>query len=391
MDKQLKRLVDQSFPEAVRLRRAIHAHPELSGNEFKTAKMVFDYLSGLGLKPRYHIHKTGVAARIIHGKGKTVVLRADMDALPIQEQNNVPFKSTFPGVMHACGHDIHTACLLAAARVLCQMKDSWKGEIILLFQPHEEVVPGGALRMISEKAFPKQADAVFGLHVSTDHEAGSVGIKPGRDYAGVTDFRATVTGRGAHGATPHRAIDPIVCCCAAIMELQTIISRECPPYEPSVVTVGTFHAGTKNNIIPDQAEFNGTIRAFSNEHLSMIERRVRGIISGVARSFNASANVEFEKSYPPGFNNEALSHRAIAALAGILGKRSVETRSGPALIADDFVYFQKRAPGIYIHLGVGRPGALRQPGIHSARFLPDERGLKTGIAVLSGLAIDILS
>jgi amidohydrolase len=391
MNNQLKHLVNQAYPEAMRLRRAIHAHPELSGHEFKTAKLVFEYLSTLSLTPRYHIQKTGVSAQIKNGTGKTVVLRADMDALPIEEQNNVPFKSRNPGVMHACGHDIHTACLLISAKVLCQMRNLWKGSVVLLFQPHEEAVPGGALRMIAEKAFPNHADAVFGLHVTTDHASGIVGVKPGRDYAGVTDFKVTITGKGAHGATPHLAIDPIVCSCAAITELQAIVSRECPPLEPSIVTVGSLHAGTKNNIIPDQAQFNGTIRAFSDKHLAMIERRIREMISGVARSFHASAKVVFDRSYPPGFNNEVLSRQAIIVLGNLLGEHCVQVRSEPVLVADDFVYFQKKAPGLYLHLGVGRPGRKNQPGIHSARFLPDERSLKTGIAALSGLAIDILS
>ncbi len=391
MHNLVTRLAGQAYPEAVRLRRAIHARPELSGNEFLTAKLVFEKLSSLGLKPRYHIHKTGVSARITGGSGKTVVLRADMDALPIQERTSVPFASKVPGVMHACGHDMHTACLLATADVLLHLRESWKGEIVLLFQPHEEAVPGGALRLITEKAFPPRADAVFGLHVSTDHEVGKVGIKPGKDYAGVTDFQATIEGRGAHGAMPHQAVDPIVCACAAIMELQTIISRETPPNEPSILTVGAIHAGTKNNIIPDQARFIGTLRALSDGQLSLIERRLREVVAGVAQSFNASAQVSFDKSYPPGFNNEALSERAISVIRGIVGGTSVEIRPDPALIADDFAYFQKKAPGLYLHLGVRSPGKKIQPGIHSARFLPDERALKTGIAVLSGLAIDILS
>jgi amidohydrolase len=396
MDNRLKRLVEDVYSEAVRLRRAIHAHPELSGNEFKTAKMVFKYLSALGLKPRYHCKKTGVAARIKNGSGKIVVLRADMDALPIDEQAKVPFKSQYPGIMHACGHDIHTACLLATAKVLCQMQNSWKGEIALLFQPHEEVAPGGALGMIAEKAFPEGASAVLGLHASVNHEAGRIGIKPGRDYAGVTDFKAIITGKGAHAATPHLAIDPIVCACATIMEMQTIISRKDPPNEPSVLTVGSLHAGTKNNIIPDSAQFCGTIRAFSSSHLSRIEQSVREIVTGVARSFHARATVSFEKSYPSGYNDEALSQRAIKILGDLLGKRSIELRDEPVLLGDDFAYFQKRAPGLYLHLGVSPSGKKQkqQPppaGIHSSRFLPDECSLKTGITALAGLAIDILS
>jgi amidohydrolase len=387
---RLKKIINDVFPEALRLRRIIHANPELSGNEFKTAKLVFDYLAGLGLKPRYHINKTGVAARIINGPGKTVVLRADMDALPIEERNTISFKSKNPGVMHACGHDMHTACLLAVSKVLLGMREAWAGEVVVLFQPNEEKAPGGALGMIAEKAFPPRADAVLGLHVSIDHPAGRVGIKPGKDYAAVTDFQVTIIGKGGHGAMPNTAIDPIVCACAVITNLQTIISRQSPPCEPSVLTVGSLHAGTKNNIIADTASFSGTIRSFSEPHQSMIERRLREITLGAAKSFGAKAEVYIEKSYPSGYNNDSLSRQAISVLRGLLGKKNVDIRSEPALIADDFAYFQKKAPGLYLHLGVRSPGKKNQPGIHSARFLPDELGMKTGIAALSGMAIDIL-
>jgi amidohydrolase len=329
-------LAGEAYPEAVALRRAIHAHPELSGFETGTARLVYNSLSRLGLKPRYHVHKTGVSAQIVNGKGKTVVLRADMDALPLDEQTSLSYKSCHKGIMHACGHDMHTACLLGAARVLCRMKQAWRGTVVLLFQPSEEVAPGGAVRMIEEGVFPPHADAVFGLHVSTDHPSGSIGIRPGRDYSGVMDFDITITGKGGHGAAPHAASDPIVCACSIVLALQTLISRESPASEPSVLTVGSLHAGTHYNIIPDQATFSGTIRSFSEEHLDFLKRRVGEIAAAMAAGFNARCSCGFIKGYPPGCNDEDLSGRAMRAAEALLGKGRVVLRAHPTMFAEDF-------------------------------------------------------
>jgi amidohydrolase len=387
----LLKLIDEAYPEAVGLRRAIHANPELSGGEYETARLVYNHLERLGLSPRYYAGRTGVAARLVNGQGKTVVLRADMDALPIEEKNAVSFRSRKKGIMHACGHDMHTACLLAAARVLLRAKAQWKGTIVVLFQPSEEQAPGGALRMIAEGAFPAHADAVFGLHVSTDHVTGQLGLKPGPDYSGVLDFDVRVKGSGGHGATPHKTVDPIVCSCAMIMQLQTLISRESPPHEPAVLTVGSIHAGTRHNIIPDDAVFSGTIRTFSGAHQDLLRRRVAQVVAAVGKSFNARGSVVFSKSYPPGHNDENLTKQAALALKRLLGPASVVLRKTPTMFAEDFAYYQQKAPGLYVHLGVRHPGKKTLTGIHCARFLPDERALRTGIAVHAGLAIDILS
>lgn len=391
MKSPLWKLIDGAYPEAVRLRRMIHENPELSGEEFETARLVYNHLADLDLSPRYYAGRTGVAARLVNGHGRTVVLRADMDALPINEKNTVSFRSRKKEAMHACGHDMHTACLLAAAGVLLKADNLWKGTIVVLFQPSEEQAPGGALRMIAEGAFPTRVDAVYGLHVSTDHAAGQVGLKPGPDYSGVLDFNVRVKGSGGHGATPHKTIDPIVCSCAMIMQLQTLISRESPSYEPAVLTVGSIHSGTRHNIIPDEAVFSGTIRTFSDAHQVFLRRRVAEKVTAVGKSFNAHASVAFTKSYPPGHNDENLTQRAASVLRGLLGPSAVVMRKTPTMFAEDFAYFQQKAPGLYVHLGVRRPGGKTlRAGIHSARFLPDERALRTGIAVHAGLAIDIL-
>lgn len=381
---------EKAFLPSVRLRREIHRRPEMSGWEFGTARRVHRELSAMGLAPKYCCNKTGVVASLKNGRGKTVVFRADMDALPITEKTGLKFSSVNKGVMHACGHDMHTACLAGAARALCALRDKWKGRAVFLFQPSEETAPGGALAMIREGVFPARANAVFGLHVNPEHPSGAVGIKSGPDYAGVADFNVTVTGKGGHGAMPERAIDPIVCACAMVVALTKLAKTESSPRDPCIITVGKIAAGTKHNIIPDQACFSGTMRALSERHLSFLMRRAKGLTESIARRYKARVKVSFDKSYPPGYNDPAAAGRAFRALSNVLGKRRVVRRSAPTMLAEDFSCFQARTPGVYLHLGVRPPGRKSVPGIHTPFFNPHERAMLTGIAVHATLAIDIL-
>ncbi len=380
----------KAFAGSVAVRREIHAHPELATQEFATARLVHARLLALGLRPRFCCNRTGAVAELQNGAGKTVALRADLDALPIAEKTGLKFSSANKGVSHACGHDVHAACLLGAAHALLSLRTLWKGRVVFLFQPSEEMAPGGAYTMIREGVFPSKADAVFGLHVNPEHPCGVAGFKSGPDYAGVVDFDIVVRGRGAHGAMPQRSVDPIVCASALVMALQTLVSRGSPPHEPSVVTVGKIAAGTKHNIIPDEARLCGTIRALSAGPLSRLARRVKEVALLTARSFGATAEVSFEEAYPPGYNDPAATARAFSALAAVLGKKQVVWRTVPTMLAEDFAYFQQKAPGVYVHLGVRPPNRKNVPGIHTAGFVPDERAILAGIAVHCGLAIDIL-
>jgi amidohydrolase len=383
--------IDMVYPRMVSIRRAIHRNPELSGKEHQTARLVFDHLKNLGLKPVLCAGKTGVACTIRNGRGKTVVLRADLDALPVDEQNNVPFRSKNAGVMHACGHDMHTAILCGAAEVLMRFSKQWPGTITLLFQPSEEVEPGGALTLIREGRFPKKADAVLGLHVSTDYPAGVIGIKAGHDFAGLSIFEVIVHGRGGHSSTPEVTIDPIVCAAAMILELQTLVSRECSSLESAVFSVGSIHAGTQNNIIPDDARFVGTLRTLSDGLREKLSRRMREIIESTARAFRARAEVKISKSYPAGYNDPGLSARAMKTLSTVFGAKRILAREAPDMGAEDFAYYQRLAPGLFVHLGV-RNAAQKDPaGMHSARFLPDEKALKTGVAFHVSVAMDLLN
>jgi len=386
----LKDSVAQIAPDAIALRRAIHKSPELSGVEFATARLVRDTLSGWGIPAQYHLGKTAVSAKITNGRGPAVVLRADMDALPLQEENDIPFASIKPGVMHACGHDMHTAILLGAARLLHRIRDQWRGTVLCLFQPSEEKEPGGAIGLIRAGVFPTKAAAVFGLHVSADHKCGQVAIKEGSDYAGVLDFDVTVRGRGGHGATPEKAIDPIVCASSIITQMQSLISREKPASEPAVLTVGDFHAGTFRNIIPDAAVFKGTIRAYSDELLDHLIKRVREVSAATAAAFGASAQITYKKSYPPGYNDPAIANRFRARMASFVGESNVADRKAPTMYAEDFARYQQIVPGLYAYLGVIPRGKKKMEEIHSPRFLPDEKAVDTGIAAHVLFALDFL-
>ena len=386
----IKTRIAEIVPDIIGLRRAIHRRPELSGREFGTARLVRDTLNTWGVPVQYHLGKTAVSAKIVNGKGPVVVLRADMDALPIQEENNVPFASVNAGVMHACGHDMHTAILLGAARILNESKDMWKGTALCLFQPSEEEEPGGALGLIKGGVFPSKAAAVFGLHVSADHKCGCIGIKPGSDYAGALNFDITITGCGGHGATPEKAVDPITCAASIITELQTLISREKPATEPAVLTVGRIRAGTGRNIIPDAAVLQGTLRTYSDELQDTLTQRIKQLAMLTAKAFGASARVVFEKSYPSGYNAPELADRFKERIKSFLGDGCVIDRTVPTMYAEDFARYQQIVPGLYVYLGVVPQNKKRIEEIHSPRFLPDEGAIETGIAAHIVFALDIL-
>jgi amidohydrolase len=389
MKNQLQREINAIYPKAVRIRRILHQYPELSGTEFNTAKRVFDYLKLLRLSPHFCVEKTGVWCAIKNGPGKTIALRADLDALPIKEENPVPYRSKVIGLMHACGHDMHTAILLGATEVLLRLKDHWSGTVVLLFQPNEEGEPGGALRMIKEKVFPKNAIAVLGLHVNADHTTGQIGIKSGADFAGITVFDITIHGKGGHGAFPEKAHNPIVCAAEIIHQLN-ILSKRSFHGHPVVLTLGTAQSGTRYNIIPDIAQLTGTIRTLSLAARKSITEHLNQVCHKTARSFKCSAEIKLSHSYPPGFNNEALSSQGKEILYRILGSRKIIIRPKPVMFSEDFAYYQQLVPGLFIHLGVRNPSLKTVPGIHTARFLPDESAIKTGMIYHTSMALALL-
>jgi len=391
-DKEIDSQIESVLPEITSIRRTIHQNPELSESEKETARLVYDNLERIGLNPSFHLDKTAVTALLQNGRGKTIVLRADMDALPIEEQTGLTFSSKKKGVMHACGHDLHTAILIGAASVLNNLKNRWKGNILFLFQPSEEVEPGGAYRLIKSGVFPKKADAIFGLHVSADHSYCVIGVKDGIDFAGVTTFDIVIKGKSGHGGTPDKSIDPIVCSAAIISQLQTLISREVSRFIPATLTIGSLHAGNIRNIIPDQAMMQGTLRTHSKECMDLMINRIEDMVLSTARSFRATAEVSFNRSYPPGYNNPELLEQFINEFTKLAGPDSLMRRTNPSMYAEDFSYYQEIIPGIFVHLGVNdvkKRSAIY--GIHSSKFNPDERAIKTGITAHIAFALNNLT
>src|SRR6266567_2657547 len=307
-------------PRIVSTRRTIHSHPEMGYQEEQTSTLVQARLRDLGIPFRAGLAKTGVVAQIKGelGDGPCVLLRADMDALPIDEQSGVPFSSEVPGVMHACGHDAHTAMLLGAAELILDRKSTFAGTVKLMFQPAEEG-GGGAARM---------------LHVWPDLAVGTVACGPGPQLAGADAFTITVEGRGGHGARPHETVDPVVVGAHIVMAMQTLVSREVDPTVPAVVTLATFNAGKVSNVIPDRAVIKGTIRAFDDVLFKHLEQRVREVASGVASAMRASIKIEFEMSYPPSVCDPEMAEQLAASSRSLVGAESV-FESRPAMGAED--------------------------------------------------------
>jgi amidohydrolase len=387
-------------------RRHLHQHPELSNREVETAKYVAEKLRSFGLEPQTGVARTGVVAILKGGRpGPVVALRADMDALPVREEVDLPFASKATGeyegnkvgVMHACGHDTHVAILLATARVLTQMKDRLPGTVKFIFQPAEEGVPvaeqpAGAEMMVKEGVMQNpKVDAVFGLHVFANVPTGQITYRSGPFMAAADSFEIVVTGKQTHGSAPWRGVDPIVVGSQIVSALQTIVSRNVDITRlPAIVTVGQFQSGVRNNIIPDRARLVGTIRTFDDDVQADIHARVKRIAEGIAAGAGATVNVTINRGYPVTSNDPKLTARMLPTLERVapgMVKQS-ELITG----AEDFTYYQRQAPGLFIFLGITPPAqAGKAPANHSPLFFVDEKALPTGVRALSHLAVDYMT
>lgn len=386
-------------------RRDIHANPELGNQERRTAALVAAHLRRLGFEVREGVATTGVVAvlRGGGGAGPTIALRADMDALPVQEPEGLPFASRrrarWDGaevpVMHACGHDCHVAILMAAAEVLAQHRAELRGTAVLLFQPAEEGLPGGeiggARRMLDEGAFdaPKP-DMVFGLHVLTSMTTGQIAYRPGPAHASSDTFRIIVRGRQAHGAMPWDGVDPVVIAGQIVTALQTIQSRQVDVNDPSVLTIGTIQGGTRHNIVPDRVEMSGTLRTYDEGRRSFMQRRVTELAESVARGMDGAAEVVWEPGgYATLINDPTLAERMAPSLARVTGRDGL--RINPRHTAsEDFAFLAQRAPGLFFWVGVtpaGQDPARAAPN-HSPRFTVDEAGLLVGLRAMLHLVAD---
>ena len=388
-------------------RRDFHRHPELANRETRTSARVAEHLRSLGLEVRTGIAHTGVVAVVEGGlPGPTILLRADMDALPVTEKNDLPFRSTAigefrgrpVGVMHACGHDAHTAILMGVAEVLVQFRDRLPGQVVLVFQPAEEGVPegerGGAPLMLDEGLLEiAKPEAAFALHVGSMLNTGQVMLRPGPLMAGSDFFKILVTGRQSHGSRPWRGVDPIVVAAEIVGSLQTIVSRQIDiTHLPAVVTVGAISGGVRHNIIPESVEMLGTIRTFSEASRADVIERLGRIVANTAEANGATATLELMPApNPPLVNDPALTERVKRSLERVLGQGSVST-SPMLTVAEDFAYVARAVPSVYWWLGVTPIGTdpATTPDNHSDRFFVDEAGIQVGLRSLLHVAVDFL-
>ena len=372
----------QSFTdELVAIRRDLHAHPEIGFEEVRTSDIVAEKLAGWGIEVHRGIGKTGLVG-ILHGTGgpgRSIGLRADMDALPIQEITNLPWRSTVAGKMHACGHDGHTTMLLGAARYLSENR-GFKGTAVFVFQPAEEGL-GGARSMIAEKLFERfPYDEIYGLHNSPDLDPGQISIFPGPAMAGADFFDIKITGRGSHGAMPHMGRDPIVVAMSLANALQTIVSRNADPREAAVLSITQIHAGSAYNVIPEEAVLAGTIRTFSPEIGALVRERMREIAAGTAASFGVTIEVDIRNIFNVLVNHEAQTEAVVTVAAEIVGPEGVLTDGKPLMGSEDFADMLRVVPGAYAW--VGHAGTVP---VHNPAYVLDDGILPVGASLLARL------
>lgn len=377
----------------VDIRRDIHRHPELGMEEFRTAKVVADTLKSLGLEVTEKIANTGVVG-VLEGKnpGKTIAIRADMDALAVEEENDVPYRSTYPGKMHACGHDGHVAILLGAAMILSSMKDSLAGRVKFVFQPAEEKGPdGGAKFMIEEGVLQNpDVDAMIGFHIFPQVPAGNYIVRYGKMMAASDKFKIIINGKGGHPGLPHQTVDAVAVSGYVITALQTIVSRNTDPLDPSVVTLGKITGGTKHNIIAASAEIEGTARSFSNESRNFVEEKIKAIVSSVCEGLGARGEVHYENGYPQLENNNDIVRLLETSLTDMAGSDAVIQMEKPVMGSEDFAYFSHRVPSGYFIIGGKGEDEQFYPN-HHPQFNFDECILEQGAVVLSKIAYDYLN
>ena len=393
---RVEQLSKQVGPTVVQWRRDFHAHPELANREERTARVVAQHLRKMGVDQiKTGVARHGVVALIRGGKpGPTVALRADMDALPVQERTGLPFASQNNGVMHACGHDAHTAMLLGAAKVLVQIREAIPGNVKLIFQPAEEGTPpdeeGGAKLMIQEGVLGNpEVSAIFGLHVNTELETGKLGYRQGALLASVDRFRITVSGKQSHAAMPWKGIDPIVASAQIITAIQTIASRKIDARRPVVVSIGIIRAGTAWNIIPEQVTMEGTIRTHQAEVRKQATEELQRLVRQTASAHGATAEIVLDDYGPAVWNDPELGRRMKVSLERAAGEKNV-VESEPVMGGEDFAQYAQKVPGFYFFLGVRNESIGAVHAAHTPDFLIDEAALPLGVRALALLAVDYL-
>jgi amidohydrolase len=388
--------IDEIMPGVIADRRYLHTIPELGLELHQTAAYVAERLRAIGVESiQTGIAVTGITGLIhgtkpANGAAKVVLLRADMDALPILEANDVEYKSTVPGKMHACGHDAHTAMLLGISKLLMDRRDQFSGTVKVLFQPGEEG-PGGAEPMIKEGVLENpHVDAVFGMHVGMDTPAGKIKTRSGPAMASADSCTIVIQGRGGHGASPHLAIDPIVVAAQIVNGLQTIVARSVNPIETAVVTVGMIGAGEASNVIPDTAEMRLTIRAFQPEVRALLQQRIEALTNSICAAFDATATIDYQLGYPPTVNDPEMTDFVLGIAAEVVGEENVSV-AAPKMGAEDFSYFLEQRPGCFFFVGTRNEERGLSWGHHHPRFDIEEEGLSAGIETMTRVVMRYLN
>lgn len=376
MHTHLFQRLEELFTELVDFRRDLHMYPELSHHEVETPKKIADFLSSLGIEVRTGVGGRGVVGYLTGGKpGKTVALRADFDALPIQDEKNVDYKSRVPGVMHACGHDLHTAALLGVAKVLSEHRDELEGNVVFIHQFAEEVIPGGAKFMIEEGCL-EGVDVVYGAHVSPDIPLGIIGVTEGHAMAAGDTFQIEVTGRGGHAAKPHLAKDPLLAGARIVTSLQEIVSRQVDPLKSAVVSVTSFKGGEGFNVIPDKVFLQGTVRTFDADVRDTIELAIGQIANSTCESTGVTATYKYVRGYPAVYNHLDETSRVEQVAKQLFGDEQVQ-QFPPQMVMEDFAYYVEKVPGTFVWAGAANKDDDKVHPLHHAKFDADERVMLT--------------
>ena len=386
LKEKIKELAASYSNNFIDIRHHLHAHPELSYQEFETSKYIQAQLKGYGI-PFTVMAGTGVIG-LIEGNNpasRIIALRADIDALPIEESNDVPYRSKNPGIMHACGHDVHTTILLGAAKILNEIKEEWNGTIKLIFQPGEERNPGGASILISEGVLKNpEPSAIFGLHVHPALPVGSFSFRGGKVMASADEIYMTVKGKGGHAAAPHLTTDTVLVCSHIVIALQQVISRNSDPFSPSVLTISSIQGGNTTNVIPSEVKMMGTFRALDEKWRFKAHELIRTIATSTAESMGASIDIHIDIGYPAVMNNEKLTEQSMQLAKEMAGDEKVETTE-MRMGAEDFGYYSQVIPGCFFRLGVGNKEKGITATVHTPRFDIDERAIQYGMEMMAWL------
>lgn len=393
MLQNIKIVSESVYPYVVETYRHLHAHPELSFHEFETSKYICRQLESMHIPFRANIGGNGILGKIVGNNPakRVVALRADMDALPIQEETNLSWQSKNDNVMHACGHDAHTACLLGAARILNRMKDEFEGTILLIFQPGEEKAPGGASLMLKDGVFDElKPDMVVGQHVSEDYPTGSLAFRTGTVMASADEIHLTFRGKGGHGAKPHLCNDTVLAAAQTLVSLQQVKSRLCPPLTPMVLTFGKLIADGATNVIPDEVKMSGTFRTFDENWRATAKKHIPRIIRETCSAYGCSVDIEMPDGYPCLINNDEITRKARNFASQLVGEANI-LEYDQRLTSEDFSFFSQQYPACFYRFGIAGESNQNSGRSHSSTFCIDEKALLTGTSGLVQIALGFLN